>query len=490
MSEANIQLIEELLQEQNLEPEDVFCSEGGCFQVIDIRNGKIHKTIISISGQSTICNLDISPGWAAKLFEAYKVNAEFSRTLVSFGNGPHFAEACDGNDLLCTRSNGTCEQLAVKRAGPQADQVKLDTLSYKLNYVEPNDRNVSERWSSRHLGVYHEHEVDFDLYILVHCSRSSALYSMCSSASGSRPGSQNALKDIAQNPERLHDLILQTYVHHWRPYLRSWGNEVSKMVSSTQLVDHRCSIHLSSVQSNQAMVSKVAEAGTQSYVWLRRLRSLRDRVDLASGHCMSNLVVIQSINQSRQTKTESQDHRRLSSVEGTINSCIKNSQLLKDRIDNTIELISCTLKIHSHEEAAKLVHEIKVLTEETSSVTKKLTQIAESSAHSGEIIRVITIVSAIYLPGSFATSVFGMNFFDFVEGKGRIAIAKDIYIFVAFWIGLTLLTGATFFWAYMRGRKKLKRIEESALQAISLNSTKVVNATLSFNSGYDKSGAA
>lgn len=65
--------------------------------------------------------------------------------------------------------------------------------------------------------------------------------------------------------------------------------------------------------------------------------------------------------------------------------------------------ISCTLTIHSHDEAAKLAHEIKVLTEETSSVTKKLTQIAENSAHSGEIIRVITIVSAIYLPGSFAT---------------------------------------------------------------------------------------
>lgn len=65
--------------------------------------------------------------------------------------------------------------------------------------------------------------------------------------------------------------------------------------------------------------------------------------------------------------------------------------------------ISCTLRIHSQEETEKLVQEIKVLTEETSSVTKKLTQIAENSAHSGEVIRVITIVSAIYLPGSFAT---------------------------------------------------------------------------------------
>lgn len=88
------------------------------------------------------------------------------------------------------------------------------------------------------------------------------------------------------------------------------------------------------------MVAQVTEAGTQSYVWLRRLRSLRDRVDLASGHCMSNLAVIQSIRQSRQTTTENNDSHKLDSVEGIVESCVKNSQLLKDRIDNTIELVS------------------------------------------------------------------------------------------------------------------------------------------------------
>lgn len=88
------------------------------------------------------------------------------------------------------------------------------------------------------------------------------------------------------------------------------------------------------------MVAQVTEAGTQSYVWLRRLRSLRDRVDVASGHCTSNLAVIQSIRQSRQIEMESKDMQTLSSVEGTIESCVKNSQLLKGRIDNTIELVS------------------------------------------------------------------------------------------------------------------------------------------------------
>jgi hypothetical protein len=88
------------------------------------------------------------------------------------------------------------------------------------------------------------------------------------------------------------------------------------------------------------MVARVTEAGTQNYIWVRRLRSLRDRVDLASGHCMSNLAVIHSIRQSRKAEVESNNRHTLSSVEGTIESCVKNSHLLKCRIDNTIDLVS------------------------------------------------------------------------------------------------------------------------------------------------------
>lgn len=46
MSRPDTRLIEELLQEQNLDSDDVFSSEGGCFQVLDIRDGKIDKTDI------------------------------------------------------------------------------------------------------------------------------------------------------------------------------------------------------------------------------------------------------------------------------------------------------------------------------------------------------------------------------------------------------------------------------------------------------------
>lgn len=119
----------------------------------------------------------------------------------------------------------------VRIYGAFSDKGHADTLSYKLNFVEPNYRNVSERWSSRHLGVYHQHEADFDLFVLVHCSRSSALYGRLMPKSMSSQGRNDYLKDVSQDPESLHGLILQGYAHNWRPYLRSWGNELSKMVS-------------------------------------------------------------------------------------------------------------------------------------------------------------------------------------------------------------------------------------------------------------------
>lgn len=46
MSGVGAQLIQELLEEQNLDSEDVFCPEGGCFQVIDISGGKIDRPAI------------------------------------------------------------------------------------------------------------------------------------------------------------------------------------------------------------------------------------------------------------------------------------------------------------------------------------------------------------------------------------------------------------------------------------------------------------
>lgn len=62
-----------------------------------------------------------------------------------------------------------------------------------------------------------------------------------------------------------------------------------------------------------------------------------------------------------------------------------------------------------------------------------------------------------------------MNFFQFggqQQGNGQqpaqdetqqILMSGDIWIFVAFWLGLTVLTGSIFFYVYVRSRRGLAR---------------------------------
>lgn len=63
--------------------------------------------------------------------------------------------------------------------------------------------------------------------------------------------------------------------------------------------------------------------------------------------------------------------------------------------------ISYTLAVHNQEETAKLDKETRHLSEQTSRVTVDLKEINQNFANDSAIISIITILFAIYVPGSF-----------------------------------------------------------------------------------------
>lgn len=109
-----------------------------------------------------------------------------------------------------------------------------DELVYKLNYMEPNHRGGKNPWSTRHLGVYHHRELDWEVYILVHCSRESRLYRSLHAENEETSTTSSALSEGLGNPMSFHDLVMQCYIHHWQPYLRWLGHEFSQIVSHYQ----------------------------------------------------------------------------------------------------------------------------------------------------------------------------------------------------------------------------------------------------------------
>jgi len=112
---------------------------------------------------------------------------------------------------------------------------------------------------------------------------------------------------------------------------------------------------------------------------------------------------------------------------------------------------------------------------ETAKVTKELKNLTQDTVDDSVTVQVITLVSAIYLPGSFVgvscsisippgessnmrpKTLYGMNFFLFNSESSSIIIAQDFWIFIATWLPLTFLTGAIYiFFIWMHARRNDK----------------------------------
>ncbi|EXF81345.1 hypothetical protein CFIO01_01007 [Colletotrichum fioriniae PJ7] len=377
--------------------------------------------IISVSSARTINPLRITSSVAARLFDRYKVRAEFLRVLLSFGDEPHQSEAGSANSTFV----------------PQGDDAY--TLLYKLNFVERNDRSGPDAWSFRHVGVYHQHTPGFDLFILLHCQPASELAETLQDLveedgeeetfpeeldDDKSASMVNVFKrDLCSQPAMLHHYILSCYLDNWRAYLRHLGDRFSKVLN-TAMVPH----------------AKMDHNVWVTFKSVRELRNTNDLALFASACCQSNLEVTACI-----LSTGKFPAAEIRSMETMLRGYIDSSAVLRQRVDNTVEL-----------ELQLLTREMKTQIKNTGDVTLKLKDLTENTVDDSAIVRIITIISAIYLPGSFVGSLFGSNYFSFNEKTHKIAIARDFWVFVLVWLILTVFTVAAYYFYTYIGKKKKK----------------------------------
>ena len=115
--------------------------------------------------------------------------------------------------------------------------------------------------------------------------------------------------------------------------------------------------------------------------------------------------------------------------------------------------------MHNQLEAAKIDNELRNL-------TKKMKDLTEDTVDDSATVKIITFVSAVYLPGNFIAvslarsssvlsslknshllclqTLFGMNFFLFNPTSKALEISPDFWIFIATWLPLIFITGAVY----------------------------------------------
>ncbi|KAJ0353688.1 hypothetical protein COL154_012022 [Colletotrichum chrysophilum] len=203
------------------------------FDVLDIddNGNKFHASEVRVEDDlNRVLEATPTAGIRIMLFDKYQVRAEFLRVLLSFGDEPHLSEAGSANSIFLPQGNDAY------------------TLLYKLNFVERNERPGPDKWSFRHVGVYHQRTPGFDLFILLHCQPASELAETVQDIIEEEDGGSDELDDeksppmgafrqhLCSQPATLHQYILSCYLDNWRAYLRHLGSGFSRIVREAKNV--------------------------------------------------------------------------------------------------------------------------------------------------------------------------------------------------------------------------------------------------------------
>ncbi|KAF8848232.1 hypothetical protein BDZ45DRAFT_606259, partial [Acephala macrosclerotiorum] len=352
----------------------------------------------SIYSERTIETLQITSELMRKLLHKYEVHPDFLRVLFSFGEEPHLAEASSNN-------------LAI-----HYPKTRETYITYQVNYVEENRREGRDPWSFRHTGVYHHHNSDFDLFIVLHSNSQNVLENSLRKMFevGQMTNSEVSQRSsFCQDPYRLHLLVMSSFFENWRWYFRSLGDAFTE-------------------ENNLAMIIKPEAAKAQeSFSRVKALRNMNDFALFAKACCSSNLELVEKL---KCSVTPLNDSSSLESQETLLRGHVESSNVLEGRIRNAIDLV----------ETAKVDNELRDMTKELRDVTEQLRNLQQDTVDDSTTVKIITYVSAFYLPGSFVASIYGTNFFIFDQNAFRITIAHNFWIFVATWLPLTLITGALY----------------------------------------------
>ncbi|KAI1846701.1 hypothetical protein JX266_007274 [Neoarthrinium moseri] len=176
----------------------------------------------------------------------------------------------------------------------------------------------------------------------------------------------------------------------------------------------------------------------------------------ADACCEGNIKVARTILSSN--RLSSSQTRALQTILSSLARYRDSSQTIQKRVHNAIDMVGYTLTIHNHKEIRDmtrhmenlaqenrdLTEKMKDMTQETSVVTKKLQELTQVTVDDSAIVNIITIVSAVYIPGGFVATIFGMNFFEFNDDTRNIMIGNDFWIFIVIWLVLIVITGGLF----------------------------------------------
>lgn len=155
---------------------------------------------------------------------------------------------------------------------------------------------MASRWSLRHTGIYHHHDVsaNFDLWIILHPVNGSILENKLTALADDEGVSRSMRSKLYQDPFRLHLLIYSSYSDNWRWYLRFLGDQVKHKVCIFKAILYHM-YRFNPITQNEMVFTLELSGATSSaprFEAVRSLRSISDTIISSSAYCNGNIAIL------------------------------------------------------------------------------------------------------------------------------------------------------------------------------------------------------
>ncbi|KAL3431438.1 hypothetical protein BDV09DRAFT_188408 [Aspergillus tetrazonus] len=381
--------------------------------------------IVSISCQNSLRPLGITEQAMSKLMTHYDIDASFFDLIVSFGDKPRTSDAGHGAMSLKQRDDGASD------------------IQYLFTYAENDSTRGLASWRIRQVCVFHRYNPSGagNLWILLHVCPQSKLQRQIEYVLSTNP---NAL--LAEWSS-MHLLVFSTYLSGWRWCIRNLGDEIERTVDIALTLDFskpRARDHkdgLVQLLKQEYLGDRLVPLSARLRAALRTLRHLEQ---------ISSLSHFKGVSREQQGGSMSgQVAHHITELEGHIESV----QVLERKVRGISDLLAVAVTVEN--QAVTIDINNKML-----DLNNKLVKLTNKSLDENATVRIVTLVTLIYLPASFVSTLLGMNLFDYGP-EGNLEVSHDFWIFFILAVPLTAFTVGSWYWLVQR-RRRLRDMKQAA----------------------------
>lgn len=320
---------------------------------------------------------------------------------------------------------------------PESNQglTRSHECTYGLRFMERHDRTnlgpAFKAWSLRQCAIACRHTPDQSgtswAFITLSKLMQRRLNSM---ALGGR-----FRQDV--DPFEMHQLLIDAAISSWRPYLIELGAEIdgqyAQILGTSPTDTGPVNLHASGRRQDLMILDdKLLTA-------ILALAATVDTSSALSASWESSLPVTQcqDLDYIRLMRGSFEHHRRSL---GILSALVTQ---LRAKLTGATNLLSSFLDLSSGYSLQNLAQESSKENEEMRRLTDRMHKLAEKSTQDAAAVKVLTILTLIYLPITVVSNFFSTSFVNSTttaKGSGSISVTSDWWILFAASVPLTLLT--------------------------------------------------